>query len=461
MDENGFPPVNGNNSGQQDAEQGWQPQPIQQFEAQNNTEQAGQFDSQYHAGQQEQQYADPEGGQPEGKKPNKKKEKKHGIGGMMAVVAVAGILAGCLLMAFVISPLIQSRGTALPNLQESEQQAEASAAPDLGGEASAIQDTANPVVQIADEYDDSVVGVTAYNKQLVSGQEPVEQALAAGTGFFISNDGYILTNNHVIASGNLIKVKTSDNEEHVAEIVGADPATDIAVLKVDGLNDRAVPLANSDELKVGELAVAIGNVRGDTFSNTVTVGYVSVLSTPVMLNGIKMDMIQTDAAINPGNSGGPLVGSNGEVIGVTTAKKFISGYDESGNTLNSEGIGYAIPINKAVSIAQQLIENGSIPRAGIGISYSMISAVDANLWGTPRGALVVEVTEGGPAAKAGIQQNDVITSIDGVDLTDGTEIPSMAEKAIGDTISATVWREGKEYSVDMTLEDLNTFSSAS
>ena len=266
----------------------------------------------------------------------------------------------------------------------------------------------------------------------------------------------------MVADGNLIKITTSDNEEHVAQVIGRDPASEIAVLKVDGLSLQAAPLGNSDELKVGELSVAIGNVHGDTFNNTVTVGYVSNVSTAISLsNGVTLDVIQTDAAINPGNSGGPLLDSKGNVVGVTVAKKLYAGYDENGNVISSEGVGYAIPINKAINIAQQLIENGSIPRAGIGLSYSMISEVDASLWQTPRGALVASVIAGGPAEKAGLQQNDVITEIDGVDLTTADKMPSFDTKKVGDTVSATIWRDGKEYTVTMTLEDLNELDTAS
>ena len=149
------------------------------------------------------------------------------------------------------------------------------------------------------------------------------------------------------------------------------------------------------------------------------------------------------------------------MVGVTVAKKLYAGYDENGNVISSEGVGYAIPINKAINIAQQLIENGSIPRAGIGLSYSMISEVDASLWQTPRGALVASVIAGGPAEKAGLQQNDVITEIDGVDLTTADKMPSFDTKKVGDTVSATIWRDGKEYTVTMTLEDLNELDTAS
>lgn len=394
-----------------------------------------------------------QGGTP---KPPKKKRKFPKV----FVSAVAGIVAGGLLTAFVIMPAVAGQSALpvqqLPTKEEQAQEQGTGDTPSLGGDAQSIQNIQNPAVEIAENISGSVVGITAYNKQLVSGQEPVEQALDAGTGFVISEtEGYILTNNHVVADGNLIKVTTPDGEEHVAEKIGGDSTTDIAVIKVENLGIKAVPIGDSDSVKAGELAVAIGNIRGETFNNSVTVGHVSIAQQEIALDGNKMQMIQTDAAINAGNSGGPLVGEDGKVIGVNTAKKYYSGIDANGNLLTSEGVGYAIPINRAIETAQQLIENGSIPRAGIGITYSLISDVDAKLWDTPRGALVVDVTAGGPADQAGLQQNDVITEIDGVDLSNGADMPILSQKAVGEKVGAKVWREGREYSVEFTLADMN------
>ena len=462
MDENGF-----NQFGGQDSPQGQTPP---QFGGQENAPQ-GQtpppFGGQpqqpvYNAGQPMGQPQQPEprqnmeGGVNMAPVEPPKPKKKRGAW-KIVLSAVAGVVAGCLLMAFVIFPLASGPALRrLPTKEEQQQGQDAEETPKLGSDYEGISPTDEPAVQIADNISPSVVGITAYEKQLVSGKEPIEQPLDAGTGFVISEEGYILTNNHVVTNGNLIKVTTPDGQEHVAEMVGGDSATDIAVIKVENLGVKAVPIGDSDSVKAGELAVAIGNIRGETFNNSVTVGHVSITNKEVILDGTTMNMIQTDAAINAGNSGGPLVGSDGKVIGVTSAKRYYSGVDENGNLLNSEGVGYAIPINKAISTAEQLIQNGSIPRAGIGITYKMISDVDAKLWEMPRGALVADVTAGGPADQAGIQQNDVIMEIDGVDLTGGANMPVLSEKAVGETISATVWREGKEYSVELTLADMNS-----
>lgn len=397
---------------------------------------------------------------PQPPEPPKKKGK---FGLILTAAVVAAAFGGSLLTAFVFMP-IASRDNAqaveqLPTKEEIAAQYQApEETPQLGGNEVAIENLQNPVVEIADSISDSVVGIRCYDKEFVSGQEPVENLLAAGTGFVISDDGYILTNNHVVSGGNLYKIVTSDGEERTAELVGADSLSDIAVLRIEGLSLPAVPLGDSDSLKAGEISIAIGNINEDRFNNSVTVGYVSVVDKEIVLDGRKMDVIQTDAAINPGNSGGPLINGEGKVIGVNTAKRFYSGTDAYGNVLNSEGVGFAIPINRAIDIAQELIENGSIPRAGIGLTYSLISETDAKLWDTPRGALVVDVIAGGPADKAGIQPNDIILEIDGVDLTDGEEMPPLTEMAIGTEVAAKVWREGKEYQTTFVLEDMNTFN---
>ncbi|MEG0630394.1 MAG: trypsin-like peptidase domain-containing protein [Christensenellaceae bacterium] len=395
--------------------------------------------------------------------PPQKPKKKKGMGGIIAIVAVAGIVAGVLLSSFVVAPFISNVKKANEQMKTEltvTNTQEAPSAPALGGEKTEISDKENPVVEVFENVSDSVVSVVTYAKEYQEGQEPVETMLTAGTGFVISEDGYILTNHHVAADGNLVKVIDSDGKEYVADVIGTDAPTEIAVLKVDGLKAKPVAIGDSDAVKVGEMAIAIGNPvtknsEGIDFSSTLTVGYISAVNREIVLDGQKFNMFQTDAAINPGNSGGPLVNDTGEVIGVNTAKKFYSGYDVSGNALQSEGIGYAIPMNKAMEIAQKLIQDGSIPRAGIGLTYGLISADDAQLWETPRGALVAQVVPGGAADKAGIKQNDIITELDGVDLTKGANMPVLSERAVGDTIQAKIWREGKELSIDLILQDLN------
>ncbi len=399
--------------------------------------------------------------------PRRGKKKKKGIAGMLTAVAVSGMVAGGLLTGFVIVPLLNQTPVAqvevLPNEQAVASAAEESQDSKLGGEAETIQNVTNPVPEIAEQATKSVVGITMYNTTYLSGKEPVEQAISSGTGFVISNDGYIMTNNHVVEEGNTIKVTTSNGDVYTAELVGRDPNTEVAVIKVENLGLPALALGNSDEAKTGEMVVAIGNPLSDTLSNTVTVGYLSSVSRPTQLmdGGDEINMLQTDAAINFGNSGGPLFNASGEVIGINTMKSVYAGQDGYGNLVSAEGIGFAVPINTAMDVAQQLIETGSVPmpvKLGVGFSYSPISAEDAQMWQVPQGIMIGQVVEDGPAAQAGLQVNDIITEIDGVDLTTGAAVPSFADRQVGDKVSATVWRNGQTYQVEFVLADLNALA---
>jgi len=392
--------------------------------------------------------------------PPQKKKGKGAFVGIVAAVAAAGAIAGSLVTGFVALPMIAQQAQPTAQVISSEEgsavtlpQEEPSS--DASGSSGGTYGDSNPVPAIAEKAKESVVSIVMYEKTLVPGQEPVEQKISSGSGFVIKDD-YILTNAHVVSSGNLIKIVTSAGDEYVAELVGKDNATELAVLKVDGLNLPAVTIGDSDSVKTGELVIAIGNpVNSDRLQNTVTVGYLSAESREVLLNGEEMNMLQTDAAINPGNSGGPLLNDKGEVIGINTMKTIFAGVDSYGNTISAEGIGFAIPITSAMDIVDVLIEDGGIVKPGIGFTYSSISAEDAELWQTPTGILIAEVNPGSPAQEAGLKPNDIITEIDGVDLTDGAEVPVFSDRAVGDTISATVWREGKEYSVEFVLADLN------
>ncbi len=410
------------------------------------------------------QYAQPEYGaprQPEHEPP----KRKRGMAGWMGLIAVGGVVGGILLGMLCIAPMIATQNTAGSATKVTSESVTAEEIPteapsNIGSIATPITDMSNPVPEVVENLSGSVVSVVTYQKELVSGQEPIEDLMGAGTGFVISDDGYVLTNQHVVAVGNEIKVVTSDNRTLTATMVGQDADTDLAVLKVDDLNLKAVPIGNSDGTKVGEIAIAIGNPVNQKdgemdYSSTVTVGYISALDRQIVLDGQKFNMIQTDAAINPGNSGGPLVNKNGEVIGITSAKKFVSMMDSMGNTIPSEGVSYAIPISDAMEIVNKLISDGGIPKVGIGITFSMITEEDAKLWEVPKGALVAEVTPGSPAAEAGLQQYDVIMTFDGADLTAGDEVPVLSERNVGDTITLKIWRDGVEKDLDIVLRDLN------
>jgi serine protease Do len=241
-------------------------------------------------------------------------------------------------------------------------------------------------------------------------QEPEFQE-SSGSGFIVSKDGYILTNNHVVDASNQVTVRLLDRREFKAKVVGTDPNTDLAVLKIDATNLTPAPLGSSSNARVGEWVLAVGNPLGDNLTFTVTSGIISAKGRSLALPGQSersiQDFIQTDAAINPGNSGGPLVSVKGEVIGVNSAIASQTGF--------YSGYGFAIPIDLAHKVMDQIIADGRVHRAALGISVQDATANDAEYVGLPdiRGVLVQDFTEDSPARKAGIQPGDIIIAVDG------------------------------------------------
>jgi len=274
-------------------------------------------------------------------------------------------------------------------------------------------------------------------------QQPTQ---ASGTGFIISNDGYIVTNNHVVENERTLTVIFSDGKKADASLTGTDSSSDLAVLKVNGQMPSVVNWGSSTSLQPGQLVVAIGSALGD-FRNSVTAGVVSGVNRNIG-PGYEQ-MIQTDAAINHGNSGGPLLNSSGQVVGVNTAV-----LTSSGNGDIAQGLGFAIPSDLAKSVVDQLTKNGKVTRPFLGISYQTVTPGlgSFNDLGVDSGALVQDVSAGSPAAKAGILKGDVITAVDGVKIDDSHPLPLiMSSKAPGDTVTLTIFRNGKETSVKATL----------
>ena len=220
----------------------------------------------------------------------------------------------------------------------------------IGGAAPNIDTSENPIVQIAQEVGPAVVGVAISQNGTQNGPLTDDQVSGYGTGIILSEDGYIVTNNHVISGASAVKVSLMDGTEYSAAIVGADATTDLAVIKVDATGLTAAAFGSSDTLLVGETVVAIGNPLGSDLAGSVTSGIVSAVNREISTNGYSQRYIQTDAAINPGNSGGALVNINGEVIGINTLKSYLAGYDDYGVPIGTEGIGFAIPINTAKPI---------------------------------------------------------------------------------------------------------------
>jgi serine protease Do len=265
-----------------------------------------------------------------------------------------------------------------------------------------------------------------------------------GSGFIIDERGYILTNNHVIEKADKIKVRLSDEQEFDAEVVGRDPKTDIALIKIESTNPlQAVTMGNSDKLQVGEWLIAIGNPFG--LEHTVTAGIVSAKGR-VIGSGPYDDFIQTDASINPGNSGGPLINMRGEVVGISTA--IIAG---------GTGIGFAIPINMAKQIVPQLKERGEVTRGWLGVMIQRVTPELAKQFGleTSEGALVAQVVEDSPAEKAGIKREDIIIEFDHKKIHKMSELPKIvANTQVGKQVEVKVIRQGREEKLKIELGEL-------
>jgi S1-C subfamily serine protease len=276
------------------------------------------------------------------------------------------------------------------------------------------------------------------------------ESTVSGSGVFISEDGYILTNNHVIEDAQTIMVILADGSEQAATLVGTDLYSDLAVLRAAGDVPTAAVLGNSDALSQGETVIAIGSPLGE-FMNTVTVGVVSATGRSIDTGlGYQIeDLIQTDAAINSGNSGGPLLNLAGEVIGINT----LVVRDSSSGTV-AEGLGFAIPINTARAVAEQIIEKGYFSRPYVGITWQSITPRIAAVYRLPAeyGVYITQVAENSPASQADLQPGDIITGIDETAL-DATHayINTLFQYSAGDTVALTVMRGNEQIQVDVTL----------
>jgi serine protease Do len=270
-------------------------------------------------------------------------------------------------------------------------------------------------------------------------------ARSLGTGFIISEDGYILTNDHVVDGADDIKVKLSDGREFKGEVRGLDPKLDLALVKIDaGEGLPAAKLGESEDIRVGEWVMAIGNPFG--LEQTVTVGIVSAKGR-VIGAGPYDDFIQTDASINPGNSGGPLFNVQGEVIGINTA--IVAG---------GQGIGFAIPVNMAKQIIPQLRDEGRVIRGWLGVTVQALNQELAESFGlkNTHGALISEIVKGSPAEKAGLQRGDVILTYDGQQIVELNDLPRLvAATSVDRTVKVTIFRDGKERTVKVTVGLLN------
>lgn len=265
-----------------------------------------------------------------------------------------------------------------------------------------------------------------------------------GSGIIMSDDGYVITNNHVVEDSYDPSVVLYDGREFTAEVVGRDEKSDLAVLKIDASGLVYAEFGDSDTIEEGDLAVAIGNPMGLELSGTVTAGIISAVNRDLTINDRIMTLIQTDASINPGNSGGPLINQYGQVIGINSVKIASS---------EVEGLGFAIPINFAKPIIDDLIENGYVKnRPVIGISGQNVSQSAADFYGMPRGVYVDYVSPSGYAVEAGLREGDIITGINGKAISSMSELNYEKEKyKAGDTVVLSIWREGSVLELEVRL----------
>ena len=371
--------------------------------------------------------------------PAPKPKKQHRV--LLRVLAGLGVVVlgfGSGLAGAVVASRTGLTGGQVVVQQVQREASDAENAGSTGGEGMSIS-------QIASVVSPSVVAITTEQmsgSQTWFGGYYVQSG--AGSGVIISEDGYILTCAHVVNGATSIQVQLDNGDTYDAAIVGQDTTSDVAVIKVEATGLTPAVIGDSNALAVGETVVAVGNPLG-TLSNTVTNGIISALNREVTVEDNDMTLLQTSASISPGNSGGGLFNANGELIGIVNAK---SSYSEA------EGIGFAIPIDSGMEIAQQLIENGSVVRPALGVQiYEVTDASTAARLGVnATGVYVVEVTAGGGAEAAGVKAGDRLIAIDDTAVTSNNAVKSyLNDKQVGDTVTLQVEREGKVLTMEVTL----------
>ncbi|GBG55431.1 protease [Sporomusaceae bacterium FL31] len=326
----------------------------------------------------------------------------------------------------------------IPNLQQ----------PAQNGTVSEARNT--PVARAAQAVGPAVVGITnkAYARDYFNRKVLIEQG--TGSGVIIDANGYIATNYHVVENAQEIVVSLSDGRTIPGQVLGSDPATDLAVVKVEATGLPAATLGDSDGLIVGEPAIAIGNPLGLEFKGSVTAGVISALNRSIEIGERKFKLIQTDAAINPGNSGGALVNADGVVIGINSAKISVAGV---------EGIGFSIPINTARPIIQSIVEKGRVVRAylGVGILDKASAAKYGYDLNIDHGVYVAQSSQDGPAYKAGIREGDIIFKIAGIETNSVADLRSAVDsQPIGSKAEVVIGRNGKNQTVTVLLEEMPT-----
>ena len=310
---------------------------------------------------------------------------------------------------------------------------------------------AEPIAETVAKVGPGVVTIVSYLEPSPEVQGQGEDAKASGSGFIISDQGYIVTNNHVVDGSARLEVILADGTTLSATLTGVDAFADIAVVQVAGTLPTVLPFGDSEGLKPGESVIAFGSPLGD-FKNTVTVGVVSGKGRSVGdgLGYEQQDLIQTDAAINPGNSGGPLVNLAGEVIGVNTLVVRESGLGGA----SAEGLGFAVASNTARAIAEELIASGRVQRPYLGVTWEALPETLADQQGVPQGIAITEVVPGGPAERAGVRRGDILTALNGQGIDeDHPFINQLLRFRPGDLVQADLFRSGQRVQLEITLAE--------
>lgn len=385
----------------------------------------------------------------------KKKQKKSGFWKTVLISTVVAVVS-CGITAVIVSALWQQRSSNLSASfdeklavlrEELEDQLHIGTGDSVSGSPGPSQTGGLTPGQVYARNVKAVVAISCTVTEDSFGF-PLE-GTSSGSGFVLTEDGYIASNYHVVTGADNITVTWSDGTQHSAVFVGGDESNDIALLKVEATGLQCVNVGRSDALIVGDQVAAIGNPLGE-LASTLTVGYISAKDRVITTDGTQINMLQTDAAINPGNSGGPLFNMKGEVIGITTAK--YSGITESGASI--EGIGFAIPIDDVIDMLDDLRVHGYITGAYLGVSVSNVDPLDASLYGLPLGVLVRDVAGGSCAQKGGVKSRDIITNLGGYKIENMNDLTRALRKFdAGQTVTMTVYRSGSEVQLSLTLDE--------
>lgn len=379
--------------------------------------------------------------------------KKIAKGAIAAATALALVVSGCAISAGVMNQywkhqnenLVRNFEERLATLQEKLDNQNKN-----NSFAVVVEDGLTP----SQIYEKNIASVVAINCTVTtSSMGQTYSSTSSGSGFVMTEDGYVVTNHHVIdgADEDKITVVFSDSTQMSAELIGSDSTNDIALLKVDATDLKPVTLGSSDDLKVGEQVVAIGNALGE-LSFSLTVGYVSGMDRDITTDGTVINMIQTDVAINSGNSGGPLFNSKGEVVGITSAK--YSGTTSSGASI--EGISFAIPLNDVIVMLEDLRDYGYIRSAYLGIMAQEVpwDSSYAEYYNLPMGVYVKEVVSGGCAQAAGLRAKDIITNVGGYEIENMSDLTrALRQFEAGEEATLELWRAGQTIYLSIVFDE--------